>query len=129
MFRYMGPEILVASLSTWMMPAIFVVSGASIFFALRKPGTLRYVKDKTLRLLVPLVVGLFTHAALQAYLQDVNHGAIVGSFWQWYPTYITGGHFNWTGFHLWYLVALFLFSLVCLPLFQWLVSGGKRALT
>ncbi len=126
---YMGPEIVVASISTWMMPAIFVVSGASIFFALRKPGTGRYLKDKALRLLVPLVVGLFTHAALQAYLEQVSHGRYFGSFWQFYPAYVTGGHFNLTGFHLWYLVALFLFSLVCLPLFQWLHDGsGKRVL-
>ena len=123
----MGPEIIVASLSTWMMPAIFVVSGASIFFALRKPGTGRYIKDKTLRILVPLVVGMFTHDTLQAYLEQINHGAIVGSFWQWYPTYLTGG--RWGFYHLWYLYYLFLFSMFCLPLFQWLRDGaGKRVL-
>ncbi len=126
---YLGPQILMISLTTWMMPAIFVISGASIFYALRKPGVGRFVKDKVLRLLIPLVIGDFTHAALQAYLSGLNHGLYNISFWKWYPTYITGGNFNWTGFHLWYLVFLFLFSLVCYPLFQWLRNGsGKAAL-
>jgi glucan biosynthesis protein C len=125
---YLGPQILMVSLTTWMMPAIFVISGASAFYALRKPGMGRFIKDKVLRLLVPLVVGDFTHAALQAYLSQLNHSEYTGSFWQWYPTYITGGHFNWTGFHLWYLVFLFVFSVLCVPLFQWLRNGSGKAI-
>ncbi len=129
---YLGPQIIMISLTTWMMPAIFVISGASVFFAMRKPGAGRFIKDKVLRLLVPLVVGLFTHVALQVYLEQVSHGANPGSFWQWYPTYVDPaniGSFNYTGMHLWYLEFLFLFCLICLPLFQWLRNGsGKRVL-
>jgi hypothetical protein len=40
-----------------------------------------------------------------------------------------GGNFNWIGGHLWYLEVLFVFSLVCLPLFLWLRNGfGQRML-
>ena len=42
--------------TTWMMPLMFIVSGASLFYALGKGGVLTFVKDKALRLLVPLVV-------------------------------------------------------------------------
>src|SRR5689334_17383315 len=53
---------------------------------------------------------------------------------EWYPTMFTGldrfgGNFNWIGGHLWYLEVLFVFSLVCLPLFLWLRNGtGQRVL-
>ena len=129
---YLGPQIMVYFVSSWMMPLIFIVSGASIYYALGKRGAGQFIKDRALRLLVPLAVGLFTHVALQVYLERVSHGQYVGSFWQWYPGYISSigsGGFNWTGMHLWYLEMLFLFSLVCLPLFLWLRRGsGTRLL-
>ncbi len=44
--------------TAWMMPLMFVISGASLFYALGKgSGAGKFVKDKVLRLLVPLVVG------------------------------------------------------------------------
>ncbi len=129
---YLGPQVIMISLTTWMMPAIFVISGASVYFSLRKPGVGRFIKDKILRLLVPLAVGLLSHVPLQMYLERVSHGQTYGSFWQLYPTFIDPvniGNLNNTGMHLWYLEFLFLFCLICLPLFQWLRnSSGKRVL-
>ena len=37
----------------WMMPLIFVILGASLFYAVGKGGAGKFVKDKVLRLLVP----------------------------------------------------------------------------
>src|SRR5512139_583559 len=48
----------------WMMPVIFVISGASVFLAMDKGGAGKFFKDKVLRLGVPLLVGVFTHASL-----------------------------------------------------------------
>jgi len=44
--------------------------------------------------------------------------------------YAFGGNFAWMGLHLWYLEALFIFSMLCLPFFLWLKNraGGRRAL-
>jgi glucan biosynthesis protein C len=39
----------------WLMPLFFIISGISLFYAAGKPGALRFVRDKVLRLLVPLV--------------------------------------------------------------------------
>jgi len=128
---YFGPLAAVFFISSWMMPLIFVVSGASIYYALRKGSSGRFIHDRSLRLLVPLAVGLFTHAALQAYLERITHGWYSGAFWQFYPGYVGSavtGSFNWTGFHLWYLEALFAFSLLCLPLLQWLRKGAGTRL-
>jgi hypothetical protein len=42
-------------MTTWMMPFIFLVSSASIFYAMNKGGAGTFFKDKALRLFVPLV--------------------------------------------------------------------------
>ena len=56
--------------TAWMLPLIFVVSGASLFYAVGKgeggiKGAGQFIKDKALRLLVPVVVCDLTHASLQ----------------------------------------------------------------
>jgi glucans biosynthesis protein C len=38
-----------------------------------------------------------------------------------------GGNFVWTGFHLWFLFQLFLFSLILLPLFRYLKQANRAA--
>lgn len=109
----------------WMMPLIFLVSGAGIFFAL-KDARLRsagkFMKDKVLRLFVPLVVNVFSLIILQVYLERVSHHQFSGSFWQFLPHYFEGiygfgGNFSPIGNHLWYLAVLFLFCIVLLPVF------------
>jgi len=123
---------------TWMMPLMFVISGASLFYAIGKGGAGKFVRDKALRLLVPLLVGVFTHASLQVYLERVTHGQFSGSYLQFLPHYFEGfyeggnpasGNFALTGIHLWYLFWLFLFSIMLYPLFRWLKGGGRRVLS
>lgn len=131
---YLGVEVLLAFLGSWGMPFIFVVSGASTFYAIGRRGRGEFVKDRALRLVVPLVVGIFTHIVLQVYLDRVTHGKFHGSFWEFLPHYFDGlegfgGNFAWTGMHLWYLEMLFIFSLLFLPLLWWLRRGsGARLL-
>lgn len=131
---YLGVQVLVVFISRWLMPTIFLISGMAVFYTLGKHRADQFIKDRSLRLLVPLVIGLFTHIPLQTYLQQVSQNHYNGSFWQWYLGIFKGlapfeRNFNWGGGHLWYLEALFLFSLVCLPLFIWLRQGtGKRVL-
>lgn len=117
----------------WMMPLIFVISGASIFFAsLKNKPAGKFIQDKTLRLFIPLGVGIFTHSIVQVYLERLSHGDFTGSFWQFLPHYFEGfyrlgGNFAWMGLHLWYLEVLFVFSLIILPGILLLRSRmGKR---
>src|SRR5512143_1296301 len=65
---YLGVDVLVGFLADWMMPLIFVISGASTFYALGSRGSGKFIKDRTLRLLVPLAVGALTHVMVQVYL-------------------------------------------------------------
>lgn len=118
----------------WGMPLIFVISGASAYYSIRKNGAARFFKQRALRLLVPLAVSIFTLGALMVYLERISHHQYVGSFFSWLPRYFDGwfgygGNFAWMGLHLWYLEALFIFSLLLLPVFAWTLQGsGRRVL-
>jgi peptidoglycan/LPS O-acetylase OafA/YrhL len=119
----------------WGMPLIFIISGASAFYALGKVSPGKYIKGIVARLLVPLIVGIFTHIAFQVYLENLHKRTFSGSFFDFYPHYFDGmygfgGNFAWMGLHLWYLEALFILSLLCLPVFLWLKNSpsGRRLL-
>jgi peptidoglycan/LPS O-acetylase OafA/YrhL len=124
---YQGVDLLVGFLVNWMMPLIFVISGASTFYALGSRSSGKFIKDRTLRLLVPLIVGIFTHVLVQVYLERVSHHQFSGTLWDFIPQYFKGfypvGNFAWMGLHLWYLLVLFVFSLLLLPLFRWFKHG------
>ena len=126
---YLGVQVWTSFLASWMMPFIFVISGASLFYALGRAGTGKFVKDKVLRLLVPFVVGVFTHVTVQVYLERHTQGGFQGSYFEFLPHYFEGlygfgGNFAWIGLHLWYLLVLFIFSLLLYPLFRWLKGGA-----
>lgn len=119
----------------WMMPLIFIISGASLFYIVGRGSTGKFIKDKVLRLLVPYLVAVFTHATLQVYLNWITHGRFSGSYFQFLPRYFaevfsTGPLFIFElwDMHLWYLLWLFLFTLLAYPLMRWLKGSGRRTL-
>jgi len=121
----------------WMMPLFFIISGASLFFALsKKSGWKKFYSNKFSRLMLPVLFATVTHSALQIYLERVNHGQFSGSFLSFLPEYFSGlyleiggaGNFAFHGMHLWYLFFLFFYSLLCYPLFTWLTGKGYQAL-
>ena len=133
---YTSVEIIQGFATSWMMPLIFLVSGASIFFALRKGGAGKFINDKLLRLGVPLLVCILTHASLQVYLEKTTHGLFTGSYFAFLPHYFEGiyldigsqGNFAIAGMHLWYLLVLLAYSVVFYPLFTWLTGRGAKVL-
>jgi glucan biosynthesis protein C len=120
----MAPTILVAFLSTWIMPLFFVIAGAGSYLSLRFRNAGDFARERTLRLLVPLIFGMLVVVAPQAYFEQVSHGQLADvGFFQFYPSYIrTLPELHW--YHLWFLAYLYIFSLIVLPLF--LPSGQQR---
>ena len=112
----------------WMMPLFFLLSGIGAYHALRHQRWPQYLMSRVKRLVVPLLFGIFVIIApWQVYLERISHGQYSGSFWRWYPHYFEGwfglgGNFAWMGVHLWYLEALFVFSMITLPLLLLLQS-------
>jgi len=126
---YPSVEIWNSFAVTFMMPLMFVISGASLFYAMGKGGFGKFLKDKTLRLLVPLLVAVLTHISIQAYLDNKTHGLFSGNFFQFLPQYYNLDTINWNGAHLWYLKYLFIFSIVLYPLMRWLKGSGTGFLS
>ena len=124
----------------WIMPLFFMLSGAGIFFSLRSRTVEAFVRERFLRLVVPLTtVGWFVLSPLQVYIERVtatgyNTRPFSGSFLEFLPQYFVGiyglgGSFAWTGVHLWFLYWLYMFTLLALPIFLYLVSeSGQRPL-
>lgn len=124
---YLVMDVLETTLANWIMALIFAISGASLFFALDKGGVARFVKDKVLRLVVPLVtMGIVTFGVIQVYLDRLSHGEFSGTLFQFIPHYFQPGNVEWRGVHLWYLEMLFIFCLIFLPVFLWLKRGSGR---
>jgi peptidoglycan/LPS O-acetylase OafA/YrhL len=121
-------DVITSLFELWGLQFIFLISGASILFALRPGGAVHFLRDRALRLLIPLALGIVVLAPPQVYLERLTHGDFQGSFFQFLPRFFDGD-FAWTGVHLWYLEYLFLFTLVLMPLFIWLRRpAGQRVI-
>lgn len=132
---YLSVQVWLEFCTSWGMPLILIISGASAFLALDKYRPGKYITGLFLRLFIPLIVGIFTHVALHIYLENLHTGKFSGSFFEFYPHYFEGmygfgGNFAWMGSHLWYLELLFILSLLFLPIFIWFkrTSVGRRVL-
>ena len=121
----------------WMMPLFFIISGASLFYAIGKSADWRkFYVDKFLRLMIPVLFASVTHSTLQVYLERSTHGQFSGSFFSFLPEAFNGvyfaigmpGNFAFHGMHHWYLLFLFIYSLICYRLFIWLQDGGRAIL-
>jgi hypothetical protein len=119
-----GADVFIWLFAQWVMPLFFVIAGASVFFALRRRTARQFTAERLLRIAIPLlIIGIFVLAPPQVYLERITNGDFIGSFWQFYPHYFdgvyigdSGGNFAFHGMHLWFLLILFLFSVIALPL-------------
>ena len=124
-------------ISIWHMPLLFVLAGASTYFALGKRSPRQYLSERRLRLLVPLVFGLLVLIPPQTwyggrynsgYAGSFLHYIASGDFLQWHIR--NGGDF-YGGFgvgHLWFIMVLLLLSVIALPLFTWGRKGRGAVL-
>lgn len=127
-----GLSVTTGFIHMWHMPMLFMISGAATYFALGHRSAGQYIRERILRLLVPLVFGLLTFVPLTIYIQ---HSKTL-SLWAGYLGFFRinleqldgmGGSF--TPAHLWFILYLFIFSLVGLPLLIWFRSEkGKRVI-
>jgi peptidoglycan/LPS O-acetylase OafA/YrhL len=111
------------ALGAWIMPLMFLLSGAAVFYSLRSRSGSALAKERFMRLMVPfLTLGVLVFGPVQVYLERLSHGDFSGSFWQFIPQYFHGlygfgGNFAWMGLHMWYLLFLFLYTMLLLPVF------------
>ena len=116
------------------MPLFFVVAGAGSWFALRRRTAGQFTRERTMRLLVPFLIGTFVLGPVQIYLSwrhRVETGVIDWTLPQFVAdrlVHIGPKLFGALGYHMWFLGYLFAFSLLALPLLIWLKGEAGQAL-
>jgi Acyltransferase family len=137
----LGAEVFVTILNIW-FPLFFFIAGASAWFALKKRSASQFASERTRRLLVPFVFGFLFLATPQVYcvyIQQPGNTASVAQFVRYLfsvppMTAIVAGQvdearivaYTWEMAHLWFVVYLLFFALVCLPLFSSIKDGRLR---
>jgi len=119
-------------MAPWLMPLFLMLAGKSAWFALRSRDSARFLKERLLKLFVPLVVGTLLVVPPQVYLRRLSRGEFEGNFLAFYPRFFDGvfpeGNFSYG--HLWFLAYLFAYTLVGLPFFRLLQAPrGRRWLS
>jgi glucan biosynthesis protein C len=128
-----GLEAFVAFVDIWFMPLFFFIAGAASFYALKKRSGKQYAGERAKRLLVPFVFGTLVIAAPQVYIVLLQQPGYNQNYLQYYGyifskpylTEVTAGSvgpakiiaYTLEPAHLWFIIYLFIFSMVCLPLF------------
>jgi len=100
-----GLTVFASFLLQWIMPLFFVISGASARFALRRRTPLQFMRERIVRILLPLVAGIFLIVPPQVYLERLSRAEFTGNFLAFYPAYFDGwygfgGNFAWMGLQL-----------------------------
>jgi glucans biosynthesis protein C len=125
-FYIRGPEIPVVSAFTiitysWFMPLLFVLAGISAGLALQKRTSREFITERVYKLLVPLFYGILLIIPIQTYFAERFHNGYTGNYFQQYilfftkKTDLTGYTGGFTTGHLWFILYLFVISLIALP--------------
>ncbi|GAO02185.1 acyltransferase [Anaeromyxobacter sp. PSR-1] len=115
----------------WIMPLFMALAGEAAWLALRSRSPARYVRERLLRLGLPLVLGILVLVPPQVWVERRLQGRFDGSLLAFYPHFFDGiypdGNFAWH--NLWFLVFLLAFSLATAPLLARLrAPAGRRLL-
>ncbi|PWL40004.1 hypothetical protein DKG77_04025 [Flagellimonas aquimarina] len=110
-------------LHLWRMPLLFLVSGVGTFYAIGHRTSWQYVKERFRRLYIPFTVGFFTLVPLMVYVERID---LYDSLWDFIPHTFDGGPYpvgNISWHHLWFILYLFIISLLIAPFLNYAKSG------
>ena len=124
-------------LNRWRMDLIFLISGISTAFLLQRSKVAAFVRERSWRLMLPLIFGMLVVVPIQPYAQGVTNGLVEPGFIAFLARYYTGAAWpahafdgwqhGYTWNHLWYLAYLWCYTLVLALLQPMLNSAvGQR---
>jgi glucan biosynthesis protein C len=121
--------------SPWRLGLLFMVSGVATAFMLKKMRIGALLKQRSWRLLVPLIFGMLVIVPPQAYFEVVEKVAYQGGYGEFMRLYITGYH----GFcrgddcmemprwnHLWFVSYLWAYTML-IGAIAWLAGARLQA--
>jgi peptidoglycan/LPS O-acetylase OafA/YrhL len=102
-------------LNVWRIPLLFFVSGMGVYFAMQNKNWKQLLKERTFRILLPFVFGMFCIVPIHMYI------------WQRY--YSFDSVYMADPGHLWFLGNIFIYVILFSPLFYYLKRNeeGKLA--
>jgi peptidoglycan/LPS O-acetylase OafA/YrhL len=128
-------DTFVMVVSFWHMPLLFLLAGASTYFALAKRDGRGYLRERVLRLLVPFAFGLLLIVPPQGWFGAMTNAGYKGSLPAYWPSFFIprgdlSGYFGTiTPAHLWFILYLFVISAAALPLVHWWRGPGEAGAT
>lgn len=125
-YSHQVATMFIASTFFWYMPLLFFLAGASTYHAFGKRNTKAYIKERCTKLLIPLMIGLLTVVPSQVYYALRWRGQYTGNVFEFYRNFLfrvtdfkgTDGAF--TPAHLWFIMFLFIISLMAIPILKWI---------
>ena len=106
--------ILMGLLNVWRIPILFIISGMGVRFAMERRDWKQLLKDRTLRILVPFLFGIFTvvpafiYIILKFYNAPLTYTVEVG--------------------HLWFLANIFAYVILLMPIMYYLKNRPDNIL-
>jgi glucan biosynthesis protein C len=121
-------ELIINFIDQWFMPIFFFIAGVAAKKSLDIRSEKQYCIERLKRLFVPLLFGIFVLIPPIGYFAFLHHSPDIHlSYYQYYPLFfkvdfqhIDGFKGTFTPAHLWFIIYLFCFSLLTLPLFHYL---------
>jgi fucose 4-O-acetylase-like acetyltransferase len=109
--------VFTSAVHQWHMPLLFVLAGWSLTPSLDRRTRRQFLRERRLRLLVPLAFGCALLMPPIKYLELRHLDHLHESFLQFLPSFYTRlDHFTWS--QLWFLAYLFVFTALYLGLFE-----------
>lgn len=128
-------NLFVGFVDLWFMPLFFFIAGAAAKYSLDNRSQKEYCLERVKRLLIPLVFGILFLTPPISYFGFISHHINAQlPYYQYYLSFINFSYENIKGFtggfspaHLWFILYLFCFSLINLPIFKYFKTrDGKQ---
>lgn len=125
-------ETWMAFLHQWRLPLLFMISGIVLYHSMGTRIGKAFFAERSRRLLIPLIFGMFVIVPPQIYYDRLFHGIHFVNYWEFWKTvfnfvpYPMGGSLSWH--HLWYVLYIFVYSMIAYPLFKYMRNEKSLSL-
>ncbi len=111
---------LIVLVGPWFMPVLFVIAGMSARFSLQKRNTKEFIKERVTKILIPFIFGVVLLIPFQTFYARKfffgYNGSIIDNLKYFFTHFsdLNGYDGMFTFGHLWFLLYLFLISIISL---------------
>lgn len=121
-------------LGSFNMVILFLLAGMAILYSLKQRSSKIFLKQRLIKLLIPFLTGSILLNPIMTYFWTLNQGKTesfiehVRGFFTKNPGSLDGLNGGYTPGHLWFILYLFLFSIIGLPLYLYLTSEKSESI-